>query len=77
MSKHIRRTCLMSVALKVEDTALIWMLTSAKNKKVPVNAKCCRKKIMSSRCHLFICVYIPIIFLYSLVDLVAASHNHL
>ena len=33
MSEHIRRTCLWSVALKVEDTALIWMLTSAKNKK--------------------------------------------
>ena len=30
MSKHIRRTCLRSVALKIEDTALIWMLTSAK-----------------------------------------------
>ena len=28
MSKHIRRTCLKSVALK--DTVLIWMLTSAK-----------------------------------------------
>ena len=25
--------CLRSVALKVEDAALIWMLTSAKNKK--------------------------------------------
>ena len=33
MSKHIRRTCLRSVALKVEDTALIWMLTSAKKQK--------------------------------------------
>ena len=30
MSKHIRRTRLRSVALKAEDTALIWMLTSAK-----------------------------------------------
>ena len=57
MSKHIRRTCLRSVALKIEDTALIWMLTSAKrNKKqnVPVNAKCYLKEIMSSRCLLFI-----------------------
>ena len=33
MSKHMRRTCLWFLALKVEDTALIWMLTSAKNKK--------------------------------------------
>ena len=58
MSKHIRRTCLRSVALKAEDTALIWMLTSAKNKKSLVNAKCYRKefKIMSSRCLLFIYV---------------------
>ena len=48
MSKHIRRTCLRSVALKAEDTALIWMLTSAKNKKSLVNAKCYRKEIMSS-----------------------------
>ena len=29
---------------KMEDTALIWMLTSAKN-KVSVNAKCYRKEI--------------------------------
>ena len=27
ISKHIRGTCLRSVALKVKDTALIWMLT--------------------------------------------------
>ena len=55
MSKHIRRTCLRSVALKIEDTALIWMLTSAKKKKnVPVNAKCYLKEIKSSRCLLFI-----------------------
>ena len=39
ISKHIRRTCLMSVTLEVEDTALIWMLTSAKKQNVPVNAK--------------------------------------
>ena len=32
MSKHIRTTCLRSVALKVEDTVLIWMFTSAKKK---------------------------------------------
>ena len=54
MLKHIRRTCLTSVALKVEDTALIWMLTSAKKQKVPVNAKSYRKEIMSSKCLLFI-----------------------
>ena len=53
MSKH---TCLRSVALKAEDTALIWMLTSAKNKKSLVNAKCYRKEIMSPRCLLFIYV---------------------
>ena len=57
MSKHIiRKTCLRSVALKAEDTALIWMLTSAKNKRSLVNAKCYRKGIMSSRCLLFIYV---------------------
>ena len=40
MSKHIRRTCLRSVALKAEDTALIWMLTPAKKKqKVPCKCK--------------------------------------
>ena len=44
MSKHIKRTCLRSVALKVEDTALIWMLTSAKKQKVLANAKCYRKE---------------------------------
>ena len=55
MSKHIR-TCLSSVALKAEDTALIWMLTSAKNKKSLANAKCYRKEITSSRCLLFIYV---------------------
>ena len=27
------------MALEVEETALIWMLTSAKKQKVPVNAK--------------------------------------
>ena len=48
MSKHIRRTCLRSVALKAEDTTLIWMLTSVKNKKSIVNAKCNRNEIMSS-----------------------------
>ena len=60
MSKHIKRTCLRSVALKVEDTALIWILTSAKKRtkkkqqNVPINAKCYLKEIMSSRCLLFI-----------------------
>ena len=54
MPKLIRRTCVRSVALKAEDTALIWILTSAKNKKSLVNAKCYRKEIMSSRCLLFI-----------------------
>ena len=39
MSKRIRRTCLRSVTLKAEDTALIWMLTSAKNQKVPCKCK--------------------------------------
>ena len=56
MSKHIRTTCSRSVALKAEDTALVWMLTSAKNKKSFVNANCYRKEIMSSRCLLFIYV---------------------
>ena len=55
MSKHIRRTCLRSVALKVKDNALIWMFTSAKTKR-PVNAKCYRKEILSSGCLLFIYV---------------------
>ena len=39
MSKRIRRTCLRSVALKVECTALIWMLTSEKKQKVPCKCK--------------------------------------
>ena len=39
MSKHIRRTCLRSVALKIEDTALIWMLTSAKKTKNKTSLK--------------------------------------
>ena len=56
MSKHIRRACLRSVALRAENTELIWMPTSAKNKKSLVNAKCYRKEIMSSRCLLFIYV---------------------
>ena len=38
-SKHIRRTFLRSVALEVEDTALIWMLTSAKKTKRPCKCK--------------------------------------
>ena len=54
MSKHVRRTCLRSVALKVEDTALIWMLTSEKKQKVAANSICYRKEIMSSRCLLLI-----------------------
>ena len=54
MSKHIRRTRLRSVALKIEDTALIWMLTSAEKQNIRVNAKCYLKEIMSSRCLLFI-----------------------
>ena len=56
MSKHKRRTCLRSVALKAEDTALIWMLTSAKNRKSLLNAKCYHQEIMSPRCLLFIYV---------------------
>ena len=43
-SKHIRRTCLRSVALKAEDIALIWILTSAKNKKSLVNANVIARK---------------------------------
>ena len=39
ISKHIRRTCLRSVALEVEDTALIWMLTAAKKTKHPSKCK--------------------------------------
>ena len=77
MSKHIRRTCLRSVALKVEDTALIWMLTSAKKQKVRVTAKGYRKEIMFSRFLLFIYLGLNTdnIFVDSLVDLVTASHN--
>ena len=54
MSKHIGRTCLWSVALKVEDTALTWMLTSAVKQKVPVNAKRYRKKILSPGCLIYL-----------------------
>ena len=32
----------------MEDTALIWMLTSAKKQKIPVHAKYYHKEIMSS-----------------------------
>ena len=39
ISKHIRTTCLGSVALEIEDTALIWMLTSAKKTKRPCKCK--------------------------------------
>ena len=71
MSKHIRRRCLRSVALKVEDTALIWILTSAKKQKVLVNSKCYHKEIMSPGCFIIIYLgYIPIIFMHSLVGLV-------
>ena len=57
MSKHIRRACLRSIALKAEDTALISMLTE--NKKSLVNAKCyygviyCSKRIRAIATHLF------------------------
>ena len=42
----------MVMALKVEDTALIWMFTSAKKQKVLENPKCYwyRKEIMSPGC---------------------------
>ena len=53
MSKCIRRTFLRSVALKEEDTALIWMLTSAKNKRSLVNAKCYRKECLLDVSYLF------------------------
>ena len=56
MSKRTRRTCLRSVALKAEDTALIWVLTSAKNKMSLVDAKCYHKEIISSGCLLVIYV---------------------
>ena len=70
MSKHIRRTCLRSVALKAEDTALIWMLTSAKNKKSLVNVKCYRKEIMSSygvpkaKKNTYNSLYVPFYFIW-------------
>ena len=48
MSKHIRRTRLRSVALKAKDTALIWMLTSAKKQKVP-----CKYKMLSQGNNVF------------------------
>ena len=51
----------------------------SKKQKVPVNAKCYRKEIMSLGCVLFIYqdLHYIIIFLHSLVDLVTASHNHI
>ena len=50
----------------------------SKKQKVPVNAKWCRNKMMSSRCLLFIYLGLHTdIFLNSLADLVTASHNHL
>ena len=53
MSKHIRRTCLWSVALKVEDIELIWVLTSAKKKSLQMQ-NVIVKEIMSPGCLLFI-----------------------
>ena len=50
----MKKTCLWSLALKVEDAVLIWVLTSAKNKKVPINARWYRKEIVSPGCLLFI-----------------------
>ena len=52
---------------------------NSKKQKVPVNAKCSLKKIMSLGCFLFIYLglYTTIIFLYSVVDLVTDSHNHI
>ena len=48
----------------------------SKKKKVPANEKCYHKEIcLLDVSYLFIEVYIPIIFLHSLVDLVTASHN--
>ena len=73
MSKHIRKTCLRSVALKVEDTALIWTFTSAKNKKSLANAKYYRKEIMSSRCLLFIYLCRSIYRLYFCIHLLIWS----
>ena len=50
----------------------------SKKQKVPVNAKCYRKEIMSSRCLLFIYLGLHTdIFFNSLADLVTANHDHL
>ena len=78
MPKHIIRTCLRSVALKLEDTALIWMLTS--KTKCPCKCKMLSKGnnvfqrrpvfLSSSAYQLYFCIH-------SLVDSVTASHNHL
>ena len=57
MSKHIRRTCLRSVALEVREYCIDLDAYISKKRKtkqnVPVNAKCYLKE-MSSRCLLFI-----------------------
>ena len=50
----------------------------SKKQKVPVNAKCYGKEIMSPECLLFIYPGLhTIIFLHSLVDLATVSHNHI
>ena len=54
MSKHIRRTCSRSVALKNGRYCTNLDAYISKKQKVPVNANCYRKEIMSSRCLLFI-----------------------
>ena len=54
ISQHVRRTCLSSVTLTVEDTTLIWTPTPANNRKVSVHAKYYRKEIMSPVCLQFI-----------------------
>ena len=51
MSKHIRRTCLWSVALEVEDTALIWVLISPKKK--PKTKRPCKCKMLSQGNNVF------------------------
>ena len=67
---------------KMEDTALIWMLTSAKKQRVPVHAKYYRKEIMSSiylsrsTNRLYFCIHL-LIWLQSVITTFSVSDKSL
>ena len=77
ISQHIKRTCLWFVTLTVEDTGLILTLAPANNKKsLYIQNVIIRNQCLQGISDLSVWVYIPVMFLYSLVDLVISTHNH-